>query len=77
MAEAPLLVGIGEAARRLSVGRTLLYEMACDGRLGPRPVKLGRRTLVRADELTAWVAAGCPPRVKWLRDRTSGGPARG
>jgi len=31
----------------------------------PRPVRIGRSTLWRADELRAWVAAGCPRREEW------------
>jgi predicted DNA-binding transcriptional regulator AlpA len=31
----------------------------------PRPVRIGRSTLWRADELRAWVAADCPRRVEW------------
>jgi predicted DNA-binding transcriptional regulator AlpA len=31
----------------------------------PRPVRIGRSTLWRADELRAWVEAGCPRRTEW------------
>ncbi len=31
----------------------------------PRPVRIGRSTLWRADELREWVAAGCPRREQW------------
>lgn len=31
----------------------------------PRPIRIGRSTLWRADELQAWVAAGCPRREQW------------
>jgi predicted DNA-binding transcriptional regulator AlpA len=31
----------------------------------PRPVRIGRSTLWRADELRDWVAAGCPRRTEW------------
>lgn len=31
----------------------------------PRPVRIGRSTLWRADELRDWVAAGCPRRAEW------------
>jgi predicted DNA-binding transcriptional regulator AlpA len=31
----------------------------------PRPVRIGRSTLWRADELRDWVAAGCPRRGEW------------
>jgi predicted DNA-binding transcriptional regulator AlpA len=31
----------------------------------PRPIRIGRSTLWRAEELRAWVAAGCPCRREW------------
>ena len=31
----------------------------------PRPVRIGRSTLWRIDELRDWVAAGCPRRQEW------------
>lgn len=31
----------------------------------PRPVRIGRSTLWRADELRDWVAARCPRRAEW------------
>ena len=36
----------------------------------PRPIRIGRSTLWRAEELRAWVAAGCPRRRDW-EDRQS------
>jgi predicted DNA-binding transcriptional regulator AlpA len=31
----------------------------------PAPIRLGGRTLWRAEELRQWVAAGCPERRTW------------
>jgi predicted DNA-binding transcriptional regulator AlpA len=31
----------------------------------PRPVRIGRSTLWRVDELKSWIAAGCPRRAEW------------
>lgn len=31
----------------------------------PRPVRIGRSTLWRVDELREWIAAGCPRRNEW------------
>jgi predicted DNA-binding transcriptional regulator AlpA len=31
----------------------------------PKPVRIGRSTLWRADELCDWVSAGCPRRAEW------------
>lgn len=48
-----LLVDVIEAARRLSVGRSQVYELLASGQL-PR-VKIGRRTLVPVQALRDWV----------------------
>ena len=52
-------------------GRSLRTFRTWDaaGRI-PQPVRIGRSTLWRAEELRAWVAAGCPRRQEWedLRD---------
>jgi excisionase family DNA binding protein len=60
----PLLVDAQGVAAMLGIGRTHLYALNSSGRL-PLPIRLGRRTLWRRDELTAWVAAGCPARDRW------------
>ena len=62
---APLLIDAREAARLLSVHPNTLRKMATAGTLGPRPLHLGRALRWRADELRAWVQAGCPPRCRW------------
>ena len=31
----------------------------------PRPVRIGRSTLWRVDELREWIAADCPRREEW------------
>ncbi len=61
----PLLLDAKKAATMLGIGRTHLYALHSSGRL-PLPLRLGRRTLWRTDELKNWVAAGCPSRQKWL-----------
>ncbi len=60
-----LLISAENSARLLGIGRTLFYSMHSSGRLGPLPVKLGRRTLWNRKELEAWVEANCPPRHQW------------
>ncbi len=48
-----LLVSVEEAARRLGVGRSAMYELLASGQIGR--VKVGRRTLVPVQELRSWV----------------------
>ncbi|QGM98431.1 helix-turn-helix domain-containing protein [Methylocystis parvus] len=56
---APFLVklaySIEETARITSLGRTALYEEIRAGRLKSR--KAGRRTIVLADDIRAWLAS--------------------
>ena len=64
-----LLVGADRAASMLGIGRSLLYELNSSGKLGPLPMKLGRRTLFCVKELREWIDAGMPPRQKWIDRR--------
>ena len=60
-----LLISAENSAQLLGIGRTLFYSMHSSGRLGPLPVKLGRRTLWNRKELEDWIEANCPPRHQW------------
>ena len=62
---ASLLLDAWGAGALCGLSRSHFWPMHSAGRV-PLPVRLGRRTLWRRDELTAWVAAGCPMRVRWL-----------
>lgn len=44
---------VDDAAAAMSVGRKTLYREIASGNL--RPLKMGARTLISADELRAWV----------------------
>ncbi len=59
-----LLMDAAETARTLGLGRSTFWRLHSAGKV-PLPVRLGRRTLWRRDEIEAWVRAGCPPRSKW------------
>ena len=65
-----LLVSAREAAELLGVGKSLLYQMASDGRLGPVPI-LGSK--YSRQELIDWVHKRCPAREQWLRMRGHNG----
>ena len=60
-----LLLSTEDAAKLIGVGRTHFYGMHSSGRLGPLPVRLGKRTLWNRAELEGWVISDCPPREKW------------
>jgi excisionase family DNA binding protein len=48
-----LAVSLDEAARRAGLGRTSIYEAVNRGELPLR--KVGRRSLIRVDDLKAWI----------------------
>jgi len=62
-----LLLSAEDSAEMLGIGRTLFYAMHSSGRLGPMPLKLGRRTLWNREELESWVRAKCPAREDWQK----------
>lgn len=60
----PLLLTAKQAA--VMCGKSLRTWRSWDAAAWiPRPVRIGRSTLWRLDELRAWVAAGCPRRDEW------------
>ncbi len=65
----PLLLSTEDAAELLGVGKSHLWGLHNSGRLGPLPIKLGRRTLWIRKDLESWAAAGCPARVKWQQSK--------
>lgn len=60
----PLLVSAAVASSMC--GKSLRTWRAWDSAgLIPRPIRIGRSTLWRTEELKGWVAAGCPRRAEW------------
>lgn len=54
-----------EAAELLGISPSHFHAMQKDGRLGPRPCRLGRAVRWMRQELLGWLAAGSPPRSRW------------
>ena len=67
LSTSPLLVGAGDAARLLGIGRTLFLQMDNSGRLGPMGLNFGKRRLWSIEELRMWVQVGTPIRERWER----------
>lgn len=64
----PVLLRPAHAAAALGVSTRTLRRLCAAGRV-PAPVRLGSRIVWSADELRAWVAAGCPSRERWAAAR--------
>jgi len=64
-----LLLSTLDAAKLIGVGRTHFYAMHSSGRLGPLPIRLGKRTLWNRAELESWVNGGCVSRERWQAEK--------
>jgi excisionase family DNA binding protein len=61
----PLLIDAAAVAKLLSIGRSTFFALISSGRIGPQPIRLGKRRLYRRNEIDDWVLRGCPPRRQW------------
>ena len=68
----PLLVSAKAAATACGKSLRTWWGWDAAGWI-PRPVRIGRSTLWRVDELRAWTEAGCPRREEWeaMRNESS------
>ncbi len=55
----PQLLDVKQTAELLNASARTVYRLAGDGRM-PRPVRLGALVRWRRDEVSQWIAAGCP-----------------
>ena len=60
-----LLLSAPDAATLLGIGSSHFWGLHSSGRLGPLPIKLGRRTLWIRRDLEKWTDVGCPSRKQW------------
>ena len=59
-----LLIDAKGLATMLGLGLTKLYAMQSNGHL-PAPLKFGRASRWRVDEIREWIENGCPERSRW------------
>ena len=62
-----LVLHAAEVAKLLGISVRHLWTCHSSGRLGPRPIALGRAKRWRLDEVRDWIDAGAPPRDEWDR----------
>ncbi len=73
VAVAPLLLDAKAAAALCGISERSWWSLNSAGKT-PLPVRLGRRTLWRRDEIAAWTEAGCPARSRWESIKKGGRP---
>ncbi len=61
----PLMLRAPQAATLCAVSVRTWRTWDAAGKI-PQPIRIGRSTLWRAEELRAWIAAGCPRRKEWV-----------
>ena len=64
LSESRLLLSAEQSAKLCGTSLRTWRSYSSGGRI-PQPVRIGRRTLWRHEELCNWVAAGCPCREEW------------
>lgn len=68
-----LALPAAEVAKLLGISERHLWACHASGQLGPGPISIGRSKRWLVDELRDWLAAGAPPRNRWVWPRDSGG----
>ena len=64
------LMTVGDVARSLRLSVRATWRANAAGFL-PRPLKVGRATRWRSEEMTAWVRAGMPVRSEWEQQQAT------
>lgn len=62
LSETPALITAAEFAKMLRVSLRHLWRLRSSGKV-PKPVRLGGAVRWRLDEVTQWIAGGCPTRA--------------
>ena len=62
-----------EVAATLSMSRAKFYQICSTGQFGPMPVRFGRKTLYRTNDVEKWVEGGCQSRTQWNRKDSKDG----
>lgn len=66
---APALMTSAELAGELQISERTVRRLEITGKIGPRPIHIGRAVRYRREEVTKWLEAGCPDRENWAGRR--------
>jgi predicted DNA-binding transcriptional regulator AlpA len=68
----PALMTAAELAAEMQITERTIRRLSLRGKIGPKPLQIGRAIRYRRDEVARWFACGCPDRDTWrgmTRDR--------
>jgi predicted DNA-binding transcriptional regulator AlpA len=68
-----LLIPDTTAATLAGVSRAHWHRLRAAGKIGPPPVRLGRKVLYRRTEVVAWIDAACPDSRTWAAIQAAAG----
>lgn len=68
-ATAPALMTSAELAAELQISERTVRRLEITGKIGPRPIKVGRACRYQRSDARRWIEAGCPDRETWQRPR--------
>lgn len=60
-----LVLTAAEVAKLLGISQRHFWACHASGKLGPRPISLGRSKRWRLAEVRVWLDAGAPTREQW------------
>lgn len=60
-------------ALKLDVSERAAWKWLATGRLGPKPIRIGRAVRFDLAELDAWIGERCPHASRWAEIRAEGG----
>jgi predicted DNA-binding transcriptional regulator AlpA len=66
----PALMTSVDLAGELQISERTIRRLEITGKIGPRPVNIGRAVRYRREEIARWIEAGCPDRGTWQGGRT-------
>jgi excisionase family DNA binding protein len=73
IAGTPQLITVDELSKLLGMSKRTVWRLLSVGQV-PRPVRIGRSTRWRLDEVRRWIDLGCPGQDNRLNGRSSKTP---
>lgn len=65
----PSLMTSAELAAELQISERTVRRLEITGKIGPKPINVGRAVRYLRGDARRWIEAGCPDRETWQRPR--------